>query len=265
VIEVEIPLAASVSWMNEHADEERSMAQGSILVVEDDPAIRRGLVTVLKHSGYDVIESGHGREAIGLALETRLDLVMLDVMLPGCDGFEILTQVRAAKPTLPIIMVTARGAEDDRVRGLLDGADDYVVKPFSPRELIARVNAVLRRSPERPDDVRRIVFDGMVVQLDRREVTFGNDAPARRLSAREAEILRYLAANSGRAVHRDEILHRVWGLNPRGLTTRTVDMHIARLREKLTDDATTPSLIVTVRGKGYMLAEPAEVEPCPPS
>jgi DNA-binding response OmpR family regulator len=233
--------------------------RASILIVEDDPAIRRGLVTTLSHAGHAVRESGDGDEGLALALELDVDLVMLDVMMPGRDGFEVLETVRNAKPTLPIIMVTARGAEDDRVRGLLEGADDYVVKPFSARELLARVEAVLRRSPERPDDVRRLTCEGRRICLERREITI--DDERRPLSPREAEILRYLAANVGRAVDRKELLHRVWGLDPHGIHTRTVDMHIARLREKLAcASGGGDDVIVTVRAKGYMLSEKVAIE-----
>ena len=141
----------------------------------------------------------------------------------------------------------ARGEENDRVRGLQSGADDYVVKPFSVRELLARVDAVLRRSPERPSDVTRIAIPGGEVDLATREVRF---ADARdELSERETELLRYLAVNPGRIVSRDELLSRVWGVNPRSIETRTVDMTVARLRDKLRDAEGT--LLVTIRGKGY--------------
>src|SRR5689334_1399735 len=142
----------------------------TILVVEDDPAIRRGIVDALKYANYGVLECADGRSAAKTAIESPIDLVLLDVMLPGRDGFSILEELRAAKPTLPVIMVTARGAENDRVRGLTRGADDYVVKPFSALELLARVEAVLRRSPERPSDVHTLRCDGRVIHLDRREI-----------------------------------------------------------------------------------------------
>ena len=236
------------------------MARGSILVVEDDSAIRRGLVDALSFAGYSVTESRDGSDAVQLALEMPIDLVLLDVMLPGVDGFAILKQLRQAKPTLPVIMVTARGAEDDRVHGLRGGADDYVVKPFSAKELLARVEAVLRRSPERPGDVNTLRADGVTIDLQRREVVLA-DGTRRELSGRETSILRYLAASRQRAIDRDELLHRVWGLNPRGIHTRTVDMHIARLREKLADGCNSKQIILTVRSKGYMLADFVEAEP----
>ena len=139
------------------------------------------------------------------------------------------------------------------MRGLRVGADDYVVKPFSVRELLARVDAVLRRSPERPTDVRWVTVPEGTADLERREVRFA-DGERCELSEREIELLRYLASNAGRAVSRDEILSRVWGINPRGVATRTIDMHVARLREKLRDSPDQPRVLLTVRGKGYMLA-----------
>lgn len=227
------------------------MSRTTVLVIEDDASIRRGLVDALSFAGYSVLQCGDGGKAVPTALENEIDLVLLDVMLPGRDGFSILGELRKAKPTLPVIMVTARGAEGDRVRGLSDGADDYVVKPFSAKELLARVEAVLRRSPERPSDVHALRFGEVSVNLDRREITQA-DGAIDTLSEREADILRYLASNADRAVDRDELLQRVWGLDPKNIETRTVDMHIARLREKLGDS--DGSIVRTVRGKGYMLA-----------
>ena len=228
--------------------------QPTILVIEDDAAIRRGLVDSLTYAGYRAVECSDGAAAIDCICENRPDLVLLDVMLPNRGGFDILDDIRRTSATLPVIMVTAKGAEHDRVNGLRGGADDYVVKPFSPKELLARIEAVLRRSPERTDDLDSISIDGRSVDFKRREVVFDDSSHAQ-LSEREADILHYLAANHGRAVDRDELLHRVWGLNPRGITTRTVDMHIARLREKLRDSDFDGQFILTVRGKGYMLSE----------
>ena len=230
------------------------MSSCTVLVVEDDASIRRGLVDALQYAGYSVLQCDSGTKAAQTAIESNIDLVLLDVMLPGRDGFSILAELRQSKPTLPVIMVTARGAEADRVRGLSDGADDYVVKPFSALELLARVEAVLRRSPERPSDMHVLRVNGCTINLDRREVSH-RDGTVHQLSEREADILHHLAANRGRAIDRSELLHRVWGLNPRGIETRTVDMHIARLREKIGED-----MIQTVRGKGYMLADCVSAE-----
>ncbi|UCD29713.1 MAG: response regulator transcription factor, partial [Planctomycetota bacterium] len=163
-------------------------------------------------------------------------------------------EVRATRPTLPVIILTARGDEMDRVRGLRLGADDYVVKPFSAKELLARVEAVLRRSPERPTDVTQIKIPGGYADLARCEVCF-EDGQRIDLSEKEMELLRYLACNTGRAISREEILSRVWRLNPSGIETRTIDMHVARLREKLRDNSDRPQVLLTVRSKGYMFAK----------
>jgi DNA-binding response OmpR family regulator len=223
------------------------MERPRILVVEDDRSIREGIADALAFQGYSVVLAERGDIGIEKALHGGCDLVLLDLVLPVADGLAVLREIRKAKPTLPVIVLTARGEENDRVRGLQSGADDYVVKPFSVRELLARVDAVLRRSPERPSDVTRIAIPGGEVDLATREVRF---ADARdELSERETELLRYLAVNSGRIVSRDELLSRVWGVNPRSLETRTVDMTVARLRDKLRD--AEGALLVTIRGKGY--------------
>ena len=226
----------------------------TILTVEDDTAIRKGIVDALTFSGYGVLETGHGDEGLEMAVTRHYDLLLLDLVLPGASGLEILKRVRQTRPTQPVIVLTALGQESDRVAGLKLGADDYVVKPFSVKELLARVEAVLRRSPGRPSDVEQIALPGGVADLARQEVR--HDGGARtELSSREMELLRYLAQNAGRAISRDELLSSVWRISPRGVSTRTIDMHVARLREKLRDDPQQPTVIVTVRGKGYMLAE----------
>ncbi len=225
-----------------------------ILVVEDDSAIRRGIVDALQFAGYETLQAGNGNEGLEQSLRATFDLLMLDLILPGPSGFEILKAVREARPTLPVIILTARGEEADRVQGLRLGADDYVVKPFSVRELLARVEAVLRRSPERPNQVRRIPVHGGVADLERCEIRYENGKRCE-LSEREVELIRYLAGNAGRAISRDEILLRVWRLNPKRMETRTIDMHIANLREKLRDNPDEPKVILTVRGKGYMWAK----------
>jgi len=225
----------------------------TILVVEDDAAIRRGIVDALKFEGYTTFEACDGAAGLDMALGVNCNLILLDLVLPKRDGLSILKEVKLAKPTLPVIILTARGEEHDRVQGLKLGADDYVVKPFSVKELLARVQAVLRRSPERPMDVQQVKFPGGTADLQRRELRFDKGDRCE-LSDREMELLRYLAINGGRAVSRDEILSRVWGMDPAGVATRTIDMHVARLREKLRDDAHEPKVLLTVRGKGYMFA-----------
>jgi len=226
-----------------------------ILVVEDDAAIRAGLVDAMAFAGFDVLEAADGEAGLQAAVQAECDLVLLDLVLPKRDGLDVLQEIRRARPTLPVIILTARGEERDRVKGLRLGADDYVVKPFSAKELQARVDAVLRRSPERADVLQTVRVPGGVADLARREVRF-KDGERTELTEREADLLRYLASNAGRAIARDEILTRVWRINPRGMETRTIDMHVARLREKLHDDPDEPRVVLTVRGKGYMFAEP---------
>ncbi len=229
------------------------MSLGTVLVVEDDDAIRRGLVDALRFSGYTLHEAPDGKAGLELALSIDADIVLLDIMMPKMSGLEVLEELRKAKPTIPVIFLTARGEEEDRVKGLKLGADDYVVKPFGVDELTARVEAVLRRSAERPTPQRTLRISGRTVDFERREVTLAG-GEVRTLPQREAEVLAYLAANPGRAIAREELLTRVWGFDPRGTQTRTVDMAIARLREQLGDSPTDPKVIRTVRGKGYMLA-----------
>ena len=227
------------------------MSRLRILTIEDDPAIRRGIVDSLRFAGYETIEAANGETGLEMATGREFDLLLLDLVLPKRDGLEILREVRRLRPTLPVIVLTARGDEADRVRGLRDGADDYVVKPFSVKELLARVEAVLRRSAERPADVLEIDIPGGTIDFARREVRFAR-ASRTELSEREADLLRYLATNSGRAIAREELLANVWRIPPQGVSTRTIDMHITRLREKLHDDPAEPTILLTVRGKGYM-------------
>jgi DNA-binding response OmpR family regulator len=229
------------------------MKNNNILVVEDDSAIRQGIVDALKFQGYNVLEAKNGSIGLEMALSSELDLLLLDLILPERDGLEILRQVRQTRATLPVIILSAKGDEMDRITGLKLGADDYMVKPFSLKELLARVEAVLRRSPERPNQVSKVSFTGGCADLSRCEVKFKN-GEREELSEREVELLRYLASNTGRVITREEILSRVWRINPNRVETRTIDMHVARLREKLRDNSDSPQLLLTVRGKGYMLA-----------
>lgn len=229
------------------------MSKPCILVVEDDVPIRRGIVDALKFAGYEVLEADNGADGLDLAVRMDCDLVLLDLILPQRLGLDVLEQIHRDRPTLPVIILTAKGGEDDRVRGLQLGADDYVTKPFSIKELLARVAAVLRRSPARPTDVVEVRFPGGAASLERCEIRY-EDGERATLSEREIELLRYLACNAGRAISRKEILAHVWRLNPEAVQTRTIDMHVARLREKLRDDPARPAIILTVRGKGYMFA-----------
>lgn len=229
------------------------MSVPRVLTIEDDAAIRRGIVDALTFAGYEPLEAADGRVGMRMATSQSYDLLLLDLVLPGHAGLEILRETRRIRPTQPVIILSARGEEADRVAGLKLGADDYVSKPFSVRELLARIEAVLRRSAERPRDVRQIRFPTCLADLERRELR-ADDGSRAELSEKETELLRYLAINPGRAVTRSELLRHVWQLDPRGLATRTVDMHVMRLREKLGDDSNCPRMVLTVRGKGYMLA-----------
>ena len=234
------------------------MPKKIILTVEDDAAIRRGIVDSLRYFGYGVLEAGHGDLGHEMAVRQSYDLLLLDLVLPGRGGLEILRAVRQTRPAQPVIILTARGEENDRVEGLRAGADDYVVKPFSVKELLARVEAVLRRTPARPTDVDEVPIPGGLADFARREIRYEGGSRCE-LSEREVELLRYLANNPDRAISRDELLANVWRINPDGLPTRTIDMHVARLREKLQDDPSDPAVLLTVRGKGYMFCRsPAE-------
>jgi len=232
----------------------------TIVVIEDEAAIRRGIADALSLSGYNVVEAADGEAGLAEARHSGVDLVLLDLLMPKMNGLAVLSQLRQSHPVLPVIILTARGAEDDRVRGLRGGADDYVVKPFSARELLARVEAVLRRSPERAAPIVHIRMNQTVVDCGRREVRCGEGERVQ-LSEMEARILERLAAHPDRAITREELLASVWGFRDGGLETRAIDMHITRLRNKLSSasSADPAEWIVTVRGKGYMLAPNVEV------
>ena len=236
------------------------MPKARIVVVEDEPAIRRGVSDALRLTGYEVTEACDGHVGLREAATDGVDLVLLDLMLPKRDGLDVLSELRRTCPTRPVIILTARGSEDDRVRGLKMGADDYVVKPFSAKELIARVEAVLRRTLKPCPEVRLVTVGTGTIDLHRREVRWaGGDRHD--LSETEAALLKYLVCNKERAVSREELLSRVWGIGTAGLETRAVDMHVARLRAKLKDPTEgddQPDAIVTVRAHGYM-AGPALV------
>ena len=228
----------------------------TLLVIEDDHAIRRGVCDALRFAGYEVLEAAEGSAGMERALRATFDLLLLDLVLPNYSGFEILEALKQQRPGTPVIILSARGEEADRVKGLKLGADDYVVKPFSVRELLARVEAVLRRSPERPAPVAQLKLQGSTVDFARLEIRF-EDGQRAELSEREVELLHYFTAHRGRAISREELLLRVWRIEPQNHgETRTIDMHIANLRAKLRDEASAPRLLLTVRGKGYMLAMP---------
>ncbi len=224
-----------------------------LLIVEDEVAIRTGLADLFVFHGYEVEAAADGREGLRKALGGGYDLLLLDVMLPGVDGFEICNRVRATDPEQPIVMLTAKTSDEDIVRGLTLGADDYVGKPFSVTQLVLRVQAVLRRARAVQEDLAQIrIGDG--IEIDTRNLSGRRGAETLAFTRREVELLKYLAANAERPVPREELLHRVWGYT-RGadIETRTVDIHIAKLRRKIEPDPAEPRHLVTVRGAGYRL------------
>jgi DNA-binding response OmpR family regulator len=227
-----------------------------VLVVEDDAAIRMGVCDALESAKYVATAVDSGEQAISMVQRTAFDLVLLDVVLPGQDGMQVIRTIREMSPSLPVIMLTARGDVKDRIRGLGLGADDYVVKPFNVGELLARVEAVLRRAPVQPSAQTFELPSGASIDSYKRCVHH-TDGSTVTLSEKESDLLRYLCARRGQIVGRDELIERIWGINPKGLHTRTVDMHIARLREKIGDNQSESPWIVTVRGRGYCFAPEA--------
>jgi len=224
-----------------------------LLIVEDEPAIRSGLIDVFVYHGYEVDAVADGREGLARALRGSFDMVLLDVMLPGLDGYSICAELRERDRDLPIVMLTAKSADEDVIQGLALGADDYVAKPFSVAQLVLRVQAVLRRArPALLQDAALRLADGSVI--DTRNLSASIDGREVRFTRREMEVLQYLGSHSERPVPREELLHRVWGYAPElDIETRTVDIHIAKLRRKIERDPGNPVHLVTVRGGGYRL------------
>jgi len=218
-----------------------------VLVVDDDPTVREVVVSYLKAAQHDVVEAADGESVATIMRDTRVDLVVLDLMLPGIDGLEVCRRLRATSD-VPVIMLTALGSEADRVVGLERGADDYVTKPFSPRELVLRVESVLRRAGDRPDSDQGRLEDGdLVVDLGRHEASL--DGRVLALTAREYDLLRFLLAHPGTAYSREDLLQQVWGWSFGDHSTVTV--HVRRLREKVERDPTMPERLVTIWGVGY--------------
>ena len=221
-----------------------------ILVVEDDPAILRGLTDNLAAESYEVIAARDGEAGYSLIKEKTPDLVILDLMLPKLGGYEVCRKVREEGITTPILMLTARGEETDRVHGLDLGADDYVTKPFSIRELLARVRALLRRAKPTQPLPDELQFDEVVIDFKRFEARKGDQSL--KMTRKEYGTLQFLASRAGEVVRRDELLEEVWDYRHYP-TTRTVDNHIASLRAKIEDDPTDPKHLLTMHGVGYRL------------
>jgi two-component system alkaline phosphatase synthesis response regulator PhoP len=232
----------------EKKDRVESPRRAKILVVEDEPAMVAGLRDNFEFEGYEVITAQDGIEGLERALDESPDLVVLDVMMPRMSGLEVCKQLRAKRASLPIIMLTARGQEVDKVVGLELGADDYVTKPFSIRELLARVKSVLRRTAVLPIDKEQHSFAD--VQVDLRRCRVLRSGKALDFSAKEFDLLKYFICHPGETLTRDRLLEDVWGYDNYP-TTRTVDTHLVRLRQKLEPDPEQPQYFLTVHGTGY--------------
>lgn len=225
-----------------------------VLIVEDDPHILLGLEEVLKSEGYETASCSRGDEAVAAVMKIQPALIVLDVMLPGASGYDICKQLRAKKISTPILMLTAKGQEIDKVIGLDLGADDYVTKPFGVRELLARIQALLRRSgaggpaqqsDESPFQIGAVTIDPKTFQLKRGRAVA-------ELTAREVKLLQVFHAHTGEVLSRDKLLNEVWGYNYYG-TTRTLDQVIVQLRKKLGDNGGEPKHLLTIHGVGYKL------------
>jgi DNA-binding response OmpR family regulator len=219
-----------------------------ILIIEDDSSILRVLKDNLTFEGYTVLVASDGKKGFDLALRKDIDMLLLDIMLPGMSGYEICTRLKIERPEIPIIMITARGADMDKISGLDVGADDYVTKPFSMQELMARIRAVFRRYNLGTNISDEVSFGN--VKLDFKKFqAFVNNVEVK-LSSKEFAIMKYLIQHKGDVVHRHDLLEEVWGYNVMP-TTRTVDNFILELRKKLEEDSSKPKHIITIRGIGY--------------
>ena len=220
----------------------------TILIIEDDTSILRGIKDNLEFEGYDVVTAMEGHKGLDLSLKSRIDLLLLDLMLPGLNGFEICRKVKKEKPELPIIMITARGGEMDKVLGLDMGADDYITKPFSLPELLARIRALLRRTHRLDQSMDDLKFGEVHIDFIKRKATVRKREI--HLSKKEFEIMKYFMSRTGEAVHRNELLEEVWEYDALP-TTRTIDNFILSLRKKMEIDPSKPKHILSVRGIGY--------------
>lgn len=220
--------------------------------MEDEEAIRTGLIDVLVFHGYATDSAATGPEGLEKALTGKFDLILLDIMLPGMDGYEICDRIRTEDRNQPIIMLTAKTSDEEIVQGLKLGADDYVPKPFSIQQLVLRIEAVLRRSNVGQELARTLRLGD--VEIDTENLTGLNGSDEIMFTRREIEVLAYLARNADRPVSREELLSKVWGYARNlDIETRTVDIHIAKLRRKIEIDAKAPERLITIRGAGYRL------------
>lgn len=229
----------------------------TVLVVDDEPSIVTLLKFNLEQAGYNVLTAEDGRKGLDTALKEKPDLIVLDLMLPGMDGMDVCKTLRQEKVNTPILMLTAKDDEFDKILGLELGADDYLTKPFSPREVVARVKAILRRSQfEDVEQSEQIIKIGdLEIHLERYDVYFKGEQLV--LTPKEFELLLYLANHRGKVLSRDQLLNGVWDFQYDG-DTRIVDVHISHLREKIESDTKKPVYIRTIRGFGYKLEGPAE-------
>jgi two-component system response regulator ResD len=234
---------ATIEEMAQQAD------RRTVLVVDDEPTISEVVARYLERAGYDATTAGDGIEALRIAGECDPDLVVLDLMLPELDGFEVLRRLQAdGAERTPVILLTAKGEHDDKLAGLRRGADDYIVKPFSPSELVARVDAVLRRAQPTRSEAEPLRFDGLEIDIRARRVSCEGEEVA--LSQREFDLLAFLSAHPGQAFSRDQLMDRVWEAALYS-DTSTVTVHVRRLRAKVEPDPEQPRFIQTVWGVGY--------------
>mgnify|MGYP000011005205 CR=1 FL=1 len=228
------------------------MTKHKLLIVEDEQAILHGLVDVFIFHGFEVDSADDGKQGLEKALAGNYALILLDVMLPSIDGFTICNKIREHDKNQPIIMLTAKSSEEDIIMGLTLGADDYIAKPFSIRELVLRVNAVLKRNHQQ--SYEKAIFQVGQVQIDTENLIQINSATPASFSRRELDILGFLQLNSDRPVSREELLEQVWGYKQAdAIETRTVDIHIAKICKKIESDPKFPKHLVTLRGEGYQL------------
>ena len=231
----------------------------NILIIEDEIAIAEGLVDLCELNGYRVKHVVDGESGLAEALSGQYGLVLLDLMLPGMDGFTVCDKIREKDKSLPIIILSAKNSDDDIINGLKFGADDYIPKPFSVPMLLARIEAVLRRSRQTMENEGKLVAGNLRVNF--REYTGVRGTEELAFTRKEIEILEYLWNNRDHAIPRSELLRKVWGYeNAESVDTRTVDIHITKLRKKIEDDPAHPKLLVTFRGEGYQMRTAPECE-----